>query len=468
MSELELRIHPSDNVVVDLLTGMKLAAADIKRGEKVIKYGYPIGIATRDIHKGERVHTENLKSAISGVGEWEYHKSEGLVCGAADEKTSPTFMGYLRSDGRAGIRNEIWIIPTVGCANCTAKVLAEKTGAKALTHQFGCSQLGGDLEMTRKTLCGLAKNPNVGGVLILGLGCEENTLDSMKAGLGESERIKYLNTQDVPDEIGEGLKLIGELSEVMKRDERVELPVSRLAIGVKCGGSDGYSGLTANPLVGRAMESFAANGAKVLMTEIPEAFGAEDVLLSHCVDRKAFDEVSKLLHDFRGYYIKNGEGISDNPSPGNIAGGITTLEEKSLGCVQKGGKIEVRGGLHCGECPGRAGEGGLYMVNGPGNDLVAVTNLAAAGAALILFTTGRGTPLCAPVPTLKLSTNSQLYKKKPHWIDFDAGRLIEGVDSDRLRDELCKLCVDTASGKPTVGEARGYYDIAIWKNGVTL
>lgn len=476
-------IHEKDNVTVDPKTGQKTARYYIKKGEPIIKYGCPIGIATADIKVGESVHTHNLRSAITGTGAWEYHPAEIKTPSVDDLPTH--FEGYLRVDGSVGIRNEIWLIPTVGCANCTAKVLAEKCGGKALTHQFGCSQLGGDLEMTRKLLCGLAKNPNTGGVLIIGLGCEENTLASMKAELGESERIKYLNLQDCEDEIAEGLSLIDELKNVMKNDRRQKLPISKLRIGVKCGGSDGYSGITANPLVGRTMESFAALGSTILMTEIPECFGAEDVLLSHCADKKAFDEVSSMISDFRKYYIDHGEGISDNPSPGNIAGGISTLEEKSLGCVQKGGHVRVLGGLPCGgqvpellidtqvagdarHCASACQPGGLWMVNGPGNDLIAVTNLAASGAVLILFTTGRGTPLCAPVPTLKLSTNSGLAAKKPHWIDFNAGNLLDGMTTEDMSRALFSLCLDTCNGEETIGERHGYYDIAIWKNGVTL
>ena len=469
-------IHEKDNVLVDPSTGQKTARFDIRSGERVMKYGYPIGVATTDIKAGEPVHIHNLRSAISGVGAWEFRPEKAVGSLSAAEAGLPEFFfGYLRADGSVGIRNELWIIPTVGCANCTAKVLAQKCGGKALTHQFGCSQLGDDLAMTRRILCGLARNPNAGGVLILGLGCEENTLGSMRAELGESERIKYLNLQDCGDEIAEGMRQIDELRRGMAGDKREKFPVSKLRIGVKCGGSDGYSGITANPLVGRTMEIFAASGATLLMTEIPEVFGAEEVLLSHCQSRGAFDETASMISEFRKYYIDHGEGISDNPSPGNIAGGISTLEEKSLGCVQKGGQVEVLGGLSCGENVGErcrtAGQGGgLWMVNGPGNDLIAVTNLAASGAALILFTTGRGTPLCAPVPPLKLSTNSRLAEKKAHWIDFDAGRLLSEPECDAaaLTKELYRLCTDVCSGKETVGEQNGYYDIALWKNGVTL
>ncbi|MBQ8508991.1 MAG: altronate dehydratase [Clostridia bacterium] len=464
-----IRIHPSDNVEINPDSGHKFALRHIKKGEDIIKYGYPIGHATADIQAGEHVHTHNLRSSLSGSGVWEYTPKPA----AETPQQSGTFSGYLRADGSAGIRNELWIIPTVGCANCIAKVLADKMCAsgvptKALTHQFGCSQLGGDLLMTQQILCGLIRHPNAGGVLVLGLGCEENHIDLLKGVLGDydAQRVRFLNLQDCGDEIAEGMTILHELSERMNQDIRCNIPLSKLRIGIKCGGSDGYSGITANPLVGRTMERFAAHGSTILMTEIPESFGAEQTLLSRSTDRAVFDEAAGMIRRFREYYISHGEGISDNPSPGNVAGGITTLEEKSLGCVQKGGHVPLCGALEYGVTPPRTG--GLYLVDGPGNDLVACTNLTAAGAHMILFTTGRGTPLCAPVPTLKIATNSRLTAIKPHWIDFAAGVLLEGVDMDDLSGRLMQVCLDCAGGVPTEGEKRGYFDIAIFKNGVTL
>ena len=467
-----MRIHPSDNVEVNTATGHKSAVRDIEAGEAVIKYGFPIGYATKDIKAGEHVHTHHTTSALTGLGVWAYHPTADASREIAD--AGKTFRGYLRKNGDVGIRNELWIIPTVGCANCAAKVLADKisaeTGitARALTHQFGCSQLGDDLLTTQKVLCGLIRHPNAGGVLVLGLGCEENHLDSLRGVLGEDydhERVRFLNLQDCGDETVVGMELLRELTAIMAKDERTDVPLSKLRIGVKCGGSDGYSGITANPLVGQAAEKFADDGAAVLMTEIPEVFGAEEVLLARCQDRQIFDEVSAMIQRFQQYFIDHGEGIADNPSPGNVKGGITTLEEKSLGCVQKGGHVPVCGALAFGAKPV---SGGLWMVDGPGNDLVAVTNLAASGAHLILFTTGRGTPLCAPVPTLKLSTNNALAEKKPHWIDFNAGRLLDGVSMDALTAELYDVCVACAEGSKTVGEKQGFSDIALFKNGVTL
>ena len=458
-----MQIHPSDNVEVRA-DGQKYALTAIPAGAPVVKYGFPIGIAKRDIPIGEQVNPENLRSALSGMGDWTYVPTET----APTEGKAGSFLGYLRKNGDVGIRNELWIIPTVGCINDIAKTLAERSGGRALTHPYGCSQLGGDLQTTQRILCGLIRHPNAGGVLVLGLGCENNRMEDMQAMLRGSDlsRVRFLNLQDCADELNAGMGLLDELKKQMAEDRRLPVPISKLRIAVKCGGSDGYSGITANPLVGRAMERFAEFGGTVLMSELPEVFGAEQLLLSRAKDRETFEKAAAMIRAFRKYFIDHGEGISDNPSPGNIAGGITTLEEKSLGCVQKAGKVPLCGALDFGEVP--AIDGGLYLVNGPGNDIVAVTDLAASGAHLILFTTGRGTPLSSVVPTLKISTNTPLSEKKPHWIDLDAGSLLNGADMDTLAEDLLSLCLAVAEGKKTRSEERNYYDIAIFKDGVTL
>ncbi|MBQ9784572.1 MAG: UxaA family hydrolase [Clostridia bacterium] len=458
-----MRIHESDNVEVHD-DGQKYALTDIAAGEKIIKYGFPIGSAKKDISAGEKVSPVNLRSNLSGMGDWYYDPAPTAPVG---EKCG-TFMGYVRKNGDVGIRNELWIVPTVGCINDVAKALATKSGAKALTHPYGCSQLGGDLETTQKVLCGLIRHPNAGGVLVLGLGCENNRMEDMQALLADADpdRVRFLSIQDCEDEIKEGMQILDELKAVMEKDVRTEVSLSKLRIAVKCGGSDGYSGITANPLVGKAMELHAAFGGTVLMSEIPEVFGAEQLLLSRSKDQTTFDAAADMIRAFRQYFIDHGEGIADNPSPGNIAGGISTLEEKSLGCVQKAGKVPLCGALNFGEIP--AADGGLYLVNGPGNDMVAVTNLAASGAHMILFTTGRGTPLSAPVPTLKISTNNTLAAKKRHWIDFNAGVLLDGADMGVEAEALYALCRRVADGECPKSEESGYYDIAIFKDGVTL
>ncbi len=457
-----MRIHPSDNVEVRN-DGQKYALSEIAAGENIIKYGFPIGHARKDIHVGDKVDPSNLKSNLSGLGEWTYTPFEM----PDTPKKEATFQGYLRANGEVGIRNELWIVPTVGCANGIAKNLAEATGAKAMTHPYGCSQLGGDHLTTQKVLRGLIHHPNAGGVLVLGLGCENNGLETFRPFLGEVDesRVKFLNLQDCQDEMAEGIAVLESIKEVMKNDRRTAVPVSKLRVAVKCGGSDGYSGITANPLVGMVANTFDAYGATILMSEVPEVFGAEQILLSRCNSKETFDKAAGMIQDFRQYFLDHGEGIAENPSPGNIAGGISSLEEKSLGCVQKAGYVPLVGALDFGEKP----EGnGLYLVNGPGNDMVAVTTLAACGAQLILFTTGRGTPMCGPVPTLKIATNSALAQKKSHWIDFDAGVILDGADREATCKELYDLCIATAEGKESKGEISNYADIAIFKNGVTL
>lgn len=458
-----MQIHPFDNVEVRA-DGQKYALSFIQKGGSVIKYGFPIGSAKCDISVGEKVDPSNLGSNLSGTGDWTYTPVGTLPIGTQ----SGTFMGYLRKNGDVGIRNEIWIIPTVGCINDVAKRLSSAYDAKALIHPYGCSQLGGDLETTQRFLCGLIHHPNAGGVLVLGLGCENNGIDELKKWLGEydSARVRFLNLQDCGDEMTEGGRILDELKEQMHWDRRVELPISKLRIAVKCGGSDGYSGITANPLVGRTVERFGSYGATVLMSEMPEVFGAEQLLLSRCKDQKSFDACAGMIRNFRQYFIDHGEGIAENPSPGNIAGGISTLEEKSLGCVQKAGNLPICSALGFGEKPN--GTGGVYLVNGPGNDTVAVTALAASGAHMILFTTGRGTPLSSVVPTLKISTNTALAEKKPHWIDFNAGDLLDGADMSELSGKLFALCLAVADGTLTSAEQNGFYDIAIFKDGVTL
>jgi altronate hydrolase len=357
----------------------------------------------------------------------------------------------------------VWIINTVGCVNKTAEILSRETGAFAFPHPYGCSQLGEDSVRTMQILCGLIRHPNAGGVLVLGLGCENNNIDEMKKFLGEYDprRIRFLNVQDCEDEIAEGKRIISELQTLCADDRREPVPVSRLVIGLKCGGSDGYSGITANPLAGRICDRHTAAGGSAVLTEVPEMFGAEQILMERCETRNIFDKSVRLINDYKNYYIAHNQPVSENPSPGNRAGGITTLEEKSLGCVQKGGSAVVTDVLDYGDTVRKPG---LNLLNGPGNDIVAITNLTAAGCHLILFTTGRGTPLGAPVPTLKIATNTALAEKKSHWIDFDAQQILKHDCTDELWQYICEV----AEGKPSRNEQCGYREIAIFKDGVTL
>ena len=454
-------INKFDNVEVNLDNGHKYAICDIKMGENIIKYGNPIGHATEDIKKGDHVHSHNVKTNLSGNLEYTYEPDFMPVEKISSDKT---FMGYVRENGDVGIRNDIWIINTVGCVNKVAKKLADKCGVLCFEHPFGCSQLGDDHKTTQLILRGLVNHPNAGGVLVLGLGCENNNIEEFKKVLGEynSNRVKFLNTQDFDDEIEEGIKLINELKEYANTFNRTPIPVSKLKLGLKCGGSDGFSGITANPLVGRLSDRLIAMGGSCVLTEVPEMFGAEHLLMKRCITKDVFDKTVALINGFKDYFTRHNQVIYENPSPGNKAGGITTLEEKSLGCIQKGGMSPVVDVLQIGD---KLTKNGLSLLNGPGNDIVAITNLTAAGVHMVLFTTGRGTPVGAPVPTVKISTNRILAEKKKNWIDFDASPVLDG---NELTDEFLDYIISVASGKETQNEINGYSEISIFKDGIVL
>ena len=450
--------------------GHKIALGPIAAGEAVIKYGFPIGRATASIAAGEHVHSDNVATALAGQQAYIYAPTPRATLTPGDA----TFQGYRRADGRVGTRNEIWVLPTVGCVARTAERIAaraaaaladEVDGVHAFMHPFGCSQLGEDLDGTRAILASLACHPNAGGVLILGLGCENNQIARLVETIPEWRRpaIRTLATQLAGDEVAEGVALVEELA-ATAQCERSEATFADLVLGVKCGGSDGLSGLTANPLVGRMSDRVTASGGRVLLTEIPEIFGAEQMLMNRAADARVFDRVVGVVNGFKQYFLDHGEPVSENPSPGNIAGGITTLEEKSLGAVQKAGRAPIADVIDYGE---RVSSDGLTLLEAPGNDAVSSTALAAAGATAILFTTGRGTPLGFPVPTIKISSNSDLAARKPGWIDFDAGMVLdEGFEAMEaaLTERLCAI----ASGAPTAAERNGEREIAIWKRGVTL
>ena len=454
-----IRINERDNVCVNLETGHKIAVCDIEKGADVIKYGYPIGCATENIKKGDAVHSHNMKTKLGDILSYEY-----TPCFENPEAKEPfTINAYIRENGDIGIRNDIWIIPTVGCVNSIAKQLAEKTGAICFSHPYGCSQLGDDMKITQMVLKGLIKHPNAGGVLVLGLGCENNNIPEMKKVLGSwnEDRIKFLCVQECEDEINDGIEIIEQLKKKASEDKREPVPSSRLKIGLKCGGSDGFSGITANVVVGQVTDEICAMGGSAVLTEVPEMFGAETVLFERCINEAVFNKSVNLINNFKQYFISYGESVSENPSPGNKEGGITTLEEKSLGCVQKGGTAPVVDVLDYGDTIEKSG---LNLLNGPGNDIVCVTNLSAVGCHLVLFTTGRGTPLGGAVPTIKISSNDNIAAKKPHWIDFCA----YGFDKRSKAGELMKLIKAVSDGQPTKNEIHGNREISIFKNGVTL
>lgn len=454
-----VRISEKDNVCVDLSSGHKIALFDIEKGKDIIKYGFSIGIATQYISAGELVHSHNMKTKLGDILSYEY-----TPCFTALKSEEPLAINaYLRENGNIGIRNDIWIIPTVGCVNSIANTLSEKTGAISFSHPYGCSQLGDDMRITQLILKGLINHPNAGGVLVLGLGCENNNIVEFKKILGkwDEARVRFLSVQSCGNEIDEGVRIINELKHIASGDIRTPVPVSKLKIGLKCGGSDGFSGITANAVVGLVSDKICAMGGTSVLTEVPEMFGAETVLFDRCVNREVFDKSVKLINDFKMYFKNHGQPVSENPSPGNKEGGITTLEEKSLGCVQKGGTAPVVDVLDYGDTVTKPG---LNLLNGPGNDIVSVTNLAACGCHLVLFTTGRGTPLGGAVPTVKIASNDTIAMNKPHWIDFSAF----GPDKKRKADELLELIKDICDGEQTKNEKLGNREIAIFKDGVTL
>lgn len=492
-----IKINPADSVVVclrpfkkgetisvdgkeievlqDTPAGHKVLIKDAAEGENIIKYGYPIGHAKETLKAGQWVNENNLKTNLSGTLTYEYHPvSETLNI----KKDNRTFKGYVRKNGEVGVRNEIWVVPTVGCVNGIAERLAgmlEKEtklegidAVHAWHHNFGCSQLSEDHENTRKVLRDIVLHPNAGGVLVVGLGCENNQPDKFEELLGDydKERIKFMVVQKVEgDEAEEGMKILRELYAKAKEDKRTDCPLSELRIGLKCGGSDGFSGITGNPLVGEFSDFVVAQGGTSILTEVPEMFGAETILMNRCKTPELFNETGELINDFKEYFLSHGEPVGENPSPGNKAGGISTLEDKALGCTQKCGRAPVSGVLGYGD---RLKVKGLNLLSAPGNDLVASTALAAAGCQIVLFTTGRGTPFGTFIPTMKISTNSTLYKNKHNWIDFNAGELVEGTEMPALVDKFIDKVIAVASGEKTRNEENGYREISIFKNGVTL
>lgn len=495
MQTTYLKINPADSVVVclspkkkgDLITvdgrqiainqdtpaGHKVLIKDVSEGEDIIKYGYPIGHAMTSMKAGDWVNENNLKTNLSGTLEYTYNPiTEQLTY----TNQNRTFNGYVRRNGDVGIRNEIWIVPTVGCVNGIAEKLVAKLKQEkpegvdniyAWHHNYGCSQLSDDHENTRKVLRDICLHPNAGAVLVLSLGCENNQPEDFMAMLGDydNDRIKLLVTQRVDDEIEAGMQILRQLYDIASQDKRTEVPVSKLRVGLKCGGSDGFSGITANPLVGEFSDWLVAQGGTSVLTEVPEMFGAETILMNRCTSRELFDKTVSMVNNFKNYFLSHGEPVGENPSPGNKAGGISTLEDKALGCTQKCGKASVSGVMEYGD---RLENTGLNLLSAPGNDLVASTALASCGCHLVLFTTGRGTPFGTFVPTMKIATNPDLASRKQNWIDFSAGQLIEGRTMQEIVPEFIDKVLAVASGKPAKNEINDYREISIFKNGVTL
>ncbi|MCI9148075.1 MAG: altronate dehydratase [Hungatella sp.] len=452
--------------------GHKVALKPVKAGEEVVKYGFRIGFAKEDIEKGQWVHVHNLKTALGDVLTYQYEPVHACV----EDGGRAVFQGFRRTDGKAGVRNEIWIIPTVGCVNSIAKAL-EKDARKlvggsleevvAFPHPYGCSQMGDDQENTRTVLADMIRHPNAGGVLVLGLGCENSNIPVLKEYIGEydEQRVRFLQCQDVEDEHEAAMEILEELAVYAKGFTREPIDAGELVIGMKCGGSDGLSGITANPTVGAFSDLLISKGGTTILTEVPEMFGAETILMNRCENEELFDKTVHLINDFKNYFTSHNQTIYENPSPGNKKGGISTLEDKSLGCTQKSGSAPVRGVLSYGE---QVKVKGLNLLSAPGNDLVASTALAVSGAQIVLFTTGRGTPFASPVPTVKISSNSALAGKKGNWIDFNAGRMVEDKSKEELAEELFDYVLEVASGRKVKAEEAGFHDMAVFKQGVTL
>ena len=491
-----IKINPADNVAValedlakgevvegvsllkDIPRGHKIVLKDLKAGDDVIKYGFPIGHVTVDAPAGTMVDHSCIKTNLEGLLEYSYNPAFSRHSGLDPESQPRTFKGYRRSDGQVGVRNQIWVIPTVGCVNGICQQIVERFKAEnpahpgvdaivAFPHNYGCSQLGFDHENTRTVLADMVHHPNAGGVLVVSLGCENNQLDAFRELVGpvDESRVRMFVTQKVKDEVEYGLQQLREIYAVASKDVREDVPVSELRVGLKCGGSDGLSGITANPLLGVFSDWIVAQGGTTVLTEVPEMFGAETILMNRCQDKETFDKTVHLINDFKEYFMKQGMPVYENPSPGNKAGGISTLEEKSLGCTQKCGKSIVRGVLKYGE---RLSVKGLNLLSAPGNDLVASTALAASGCQIVLFTTGRGTPFGSFVPTAKISTNTPLWENKPNWIDFNAGVLAQNQTMADVAPRFIDFVLSVASGEPVNNEKSGYREIAIFKQGVTL
>ena len=492
-----IKIHDLDNVAVALCDlaegeqvtvaqrtlvlaqavgrGHKFALEPLAEGDKVVKYGLPIGHATRPVAAGEIIHSQNARTNLSDLDEYEYQPDFATLPPQAGDREVQI---YRRDNGDVGIRNELWILPTVGCVNGIARQILQRflkqtneaediDGVHLFSHTFGCSQLGQDHENTRTMLQNMVRHPNAGAVLVIGLGCENNQVDEFRQTLGafDDSRVRYMVCQQQDDEVEAGLEQLHALYEMMRGDRRQPGKLSELKFGLECGGSDGLSGITANPLLGRFSDQMIANGGTTVLTEVPEMFGAERILMSRCRDESTFDKTVSMVNDFKKYFIAHDQPIYENPSPGNKAGGITTLEEKSLGCTQKAGQSQVVDVLKYGE---RLKEPGLNLLSAPGNDAVATSALAGAGCHMVLFSTGRGTPYGGFVPTVKLATNSELAKKKPHWIDFDAGQLIHGTEMPTLLESFVDTIVEIANGRPTRNEVNEFRELAIFKSGVTL
>lgn len=484
-----LRLHPKDNVAlalrplpsgarvsvegISLFTrdpipyGHKVALVSIPKGGRIIKYGYPIGRAVRSISPGEHVHVHNTESgrAHGDTARPVIREESSLI----PRFPQDTFLGFRRQDGRVGVRNHVLVMASVHCVNGgVERIGREVPGVVALPHIYGCSQLGEDLAQTRRVLEGYVSHPNVGATLIVGLGCEALPTRELVDGLRDrGYRVELLLLQEIGGSraaVRKGKELAAELLGEVGKLRPEPVPLSELVVGVECGGSDAWSGVTANPAVGAIADALVAHGGTVILSEVTEFIGAEHILAARAISPEVGKAILRAVARREGVAVEMGVDLRGaQPSPGNMEGGLTTIEEKSLGAIVKGGTTPVREFLGYGERPSARG---LVVMDTSGNDLESVTGMVAGGAQVVLFTTGRGTPVGNPiVPVIKISSNTPLYERMRDDLDFDAGSILRGEPPTSVAARLAALLLEVAGGRPTQAEVWGHREFAIEPRG---
>ena len=503
-----IRIHPRDNVVIarrQLLGGTvladegvtvaglvppghKVATRAIAAGEAVRRYDQIIGTATQDIAPGQHVHTHNL--AFSSFER--AHEPGAGATPTAYVDTPATFDGIVRADGRVATRNYIGVLTSVNCSATAARAIADQfrrdvhpealadypnvDGVVALTHGMGCAtdSEGEELQVLRRTLGGYARHPNFYAVLVVGLGCETNQIQGLIAqeGLAEGARLVTFNIQDTggtAKTVARGVEIIRGLLKEANRVQRQPVAASHLTVGLQCGGSDGYSGISANPALGAAVDRLVRHGGTAILSETPEIYGGEHLLTRRAVSAAVADKLLARIAWWEAYTARNRMKMDNNPSAGNKAGGLTTILEKSLGAIAKSGTTNLVDVVEFAETV-RA-KGFVYM-DTPGYDPVSATGQVAGGANLICFTTGRGSAYgCAPSPSLKFSTNSALWQRQQEDIDLDCGGIVDGLDTvDAVGERIFRLMLETASGRATQSERHGYgqNEFVPWQLGAVM
>ena len=489
-TSLTIRLHPKDDVVIartqlvggTLLAeesvtvsglippGHKIATRAIRAGEPVKRYNQIIGFASRDIARGEHVHLNNL-----AMGAFDRDYAFGVDVKPTQYVDPPaTFMGIVRADGRVATRNYIGLLSTVNCSATVVRGIADAfrgdalaafpnvDGVIALTHGSGCGMdtHGDGMKLLRRTLGGYARHANFAGVLVVGLGCEANQISSLfgAENLKEGALLRQFSIQDTggtAKTIAHGAGIVREMLPYANVVTRQSVPASNITVGLQCGGSDGYSGITANPALGAAVDLLVRHGGTAILSETPEIYGAEHLLTRRAVSRAVGEKLIGRIKWWEDYTTREKGEMNNNPSPGNKAGGLTTILEKSLGAVAKGGTTNLVAVYEYAET---VTEKGFVYMDTPGYDPVSATGQVAGGANMIVFTTGRGSAYgCAPSPSLKLSTNTALWTKQEEDIDLNCGEIADGTASvDEIGGKLFQLMLDTASGAKSKSERHGY------------